>query len=654
MVDLPEIMEPRTAYVGNIRALWEMRPYLAQQIDMVDEAEMIACQETRSGQLTCQMAGSAGEKIYLHSRYDPEREAARWADGVLESAEKQQEENSGRLPMCYLVDGFGLGYHVEALFERLLGDAFIVVSERNMALLRTALAHRDYAEMLASGRLIFITKTDREEIFKKLQQHSTMMMLGVVFTRSLQKVDNEFRAEVHKLIGEFASFMRSHMISLLANSIVTCKNILHNLPTYAGAESINHLKGRFGGCPAVVVSAGPSLQKNIELLGQIRDKVVLIAVQTTLKPLLARGIVPDFVTSLDYHEVSQRFFEGLTEEELKDVHLVAEPKATWHVIDAVRRRRGPISLLGNEFARLVLDGEDFGHDNLPGGATVAHLAFYLAEYMGAGPIMFVGQDLAFTDNVYYSPGTVLHKVWQGELNRFCTLEMKEWERIVRHRGILRSVEDIHGQTIYTDEQMFTYLQQFEKDFAKCSVKVIDATEGGARLQFCETMTLAEAAEQYCTKQVDRKRFDYRQEMAQFQSNKVARAKKLVKIRIKEVEELQEICNETMELVGKMIDLVDNQAALNRKMIRLDELRAMVRQREKTFRLVTFVSQAGEMFRFRQDRAIGIDNVQGKERQQRQLQRDVGYVTEIKKGCERLGEMLEECLTRFDEELEGQE
>ena len=106
----------------------------------------------------------------------------------------------------------------------------------------------------------------------------------------------------------------------------------------------------------MVVSAGPSLGKNLELLKEIRDRVVVIAVQTTLKPLLNCGITPDFVTSLDYHEVGTRFYEGL-DEELRDVHLVAEPKANWRVVDYYRDR-GPMSLLGNEVAKLVLGEEN--------------------------------------------------------------------------------------------------------------------------------------------------------------------------------------------------------------------------------------------------------------------------------------------------------
>ena len=45
-----------------------------------------------------------------------------------------------------------------------------------------------------------------------------------------------------------------------------------------------------------------------ELIGTSGErKAVIIAVQTMLKPLLAAGIEPDFVTSLDYNTVSTRF-----------------------------------------------------------------------------------------------------------------------------------------------------------------------------------------------------------------------------------------------------------------------------------------------------------------------------------------------------------
>ena len=54
--------------------------------------------------------------------------------------------------------------------------------------------------------------------------------------------------------------------------------------------------------------------------------------------------------------------------------------------------------------------------------------------------------------------------------------------------------------MYTEEQFFVYLQQFERDFAASRAKVIDATEGGAGTQGVQTMTLCEAIDAFLSTQ----------------------------------------------------------------------------------------------------------------------------------------------------------
>ena len=235
------------------------------------------------------------------------------------------------------------------------------------------------------------------------------------------------------------------------------------------------------------MSAGPSLQKNKHLLAGLRDTAVIIAVQTTLQPLLEMGVEPHYATSLDYHEICTRFYEKLPK--TLSTELVAEPKANSAIM---RMYPGNVSLLGNAFAESVLRELAVGKPELTGGATVAHLAFYLAEHLGCDPIIFVGQDLGFTDGLYYTPGTSYEDVWRPELNRFCSVEMKQWEQIVRERFILRRIPDQQGRPMYTEERLFTYLQQFERDFLRSKSRVIDATEGGAAKRGATVMTLAEA------------------------------------------------------------------------------------------------------------------------------------------------------------------
>ena len=61
--------------------------------------------------------------------------------------------------------------------------------------------------------------------------------------------------------------------------------------------------------------------------------------------------------------------------------------------------------------------------------------------------------------------------------------MREWESILRMRNSLQKIKDVHGNEIYTDGQMFSYLRQFEMAFQNSRARVIDATEGGAAKQY---------------------------------------------------------------------------------------------------------------------------------------------------------------------------
>ena len=244
----------------------------------------------------------------------------------------------------------------------------------------------------------------------------------------------------------------------------------------------------------------------MHLLSEIKNRAVICAVQTTLKPLLQHGIKPDFVTSLDFHEVSKQYFEGAGD--LADIHLVAEPKANWKVID---HYPSMVSLLDNEFARMLIGDNLARRDGLPAGATVAHLSFYLARYMGCDPIIFIGQDLAFTGHVFYVPGVETHRTWRSEINRFNTMETKEWERIARNRPVLRKTIGNDGKEIYSDELLFTYLEQFEKDVVGTQARVINATEGGARIRGMEISTLREVIDDWCTKDIPKELFAYRRD-----------------------------------------------------------------------------------------------------------------------------------------------
>ncbi len=587
MVEVAEPAVGNEMFLHNMRALWRCDPQLALRVDAVHDTERLPLEETRSGAWTAKGATPDGSTVYLHSRYDPDAEARRFAASV------PIEDK-----FCFVVAGLGLGYHVKALLDRLKGDAFILCAEPSIQLIATALSCIDLSDMIASRRLLIFADDNKTRLHERLKDHSALMMLGTEFMRhrpSMRIAENEY-TRIITAIAEFVTFTRMSLLTLISNSRITCKNIAMNLVNYVTTPPIDIVRGHFAGDPAIVISAGPSLSRNIDQLAELKGRAVLCAVQTALKPLMERGIVPDFVTSLDFHEMSRKFFENVGN--LQGVHLVAEPKATWHVID---NYPGPVSLLGNSWAQLLVGDTLGARGTLQAGATVAHLAFYLAVYLGCNPVVFVGQDLAYTGHVFYVPGVEIHRAWRSELNRFNTIEQKEWDRIVRNRPILQKVTGNDGDALYTDELLFTYLEQFQKDIAKVSSRVINATKGGARIRGTEVMTLRDVTSQFCRHRIDPQRFAYRQTTNWRDGARLDATAAELEQRLVELDEAVHLCNELLALLHELDGLTHDPPTFNRRLVRVDELRSKVQHESRAYLIVNAYAQLAELRRFSADR-----------------------------------------------------
>ncbi|HRJ50349.1 MAG TPA: DUF115 domain-containing protein, partial [Phycisphaerales bacterium] len=386
----------------------------------------------------------------------------------------------------------------------------------------------------------------------------------------------------------------------------------------------------------------PSLDRNIDVLARpgVRDRVVIIAAQTVLKRLLARGIVPHYVTALDHHEISRRFYEGLAEPDVSGVTLVVEPKVNPAVLSAFPGKfrcagdRVLDELLGPGLARPM--------GSITAGATVAHLAYYLARHLGCDPVVLVGQDLGFTDGQYYHAGAAIHEVWAGELNEFNTLEMLEWQRLVRSRHILRQAVDQLGRPIYTDEQMLAYLVQFEREFAADAsrgLSVIDATEGGVAKQFTTPMTLGEALAPALSGEPMRL-----PETPGAPIDGVLRRRlgeRLATVR-RDAWRVGEISRRTRSLLADMITAGADQKRVGALIDKVHALRDEVTGLQPAFGLVNYLNQTGGFKRFQADRAIELDaTLTPADRQRRQIERDISNVTWIADASDQLGSMLDE-------------
>ena len=636
----------------NLAAIRRRHPALAERLAGAEPTPLVWA-DARSGQFTATLpAADRCPAVSLASRFDPAAEAAKLLAPI-----------DFARSACVVLLGLGLGHHATLAAERLGPGGLLIVHEPDTAVLRAVLERLDLTALLARPTTVLLgegdgraTLTAMTEPFSHLITQGTQLVSHPAGRRRCAAAHDAFG----KLVADHAAYCRTNVATALVNAARTCRNLAANLDVYAAGATTDDLLGAGAGYPAVCVGAGPSLVKNVDLLRdpEVRRNVVVIAVQTTLKPLLDRGIRPDFVTALDYSPICARFYEGLPD--LPDVTLVAEPKANAAILDAFP---GPVRVTQNNFNDLLLGDPHAGGlarriTPMKGGATVAHLSYYLARHLGCDPVLFIGQDLGFSDGLYYAPGTAVHQVWDCELGAFNTIEMMEWQRVARMRGNLRRFEDVNGQPIYSDEQMLTYLRQFERDFAVDTAagrRVIDCTEGGMVKEHTERATLAAALAEYATRPVPPLPVPPRG----LDPVRLAQLDELLRRRVDEVRALREMSDESIRLVRRMQRCLGpdggtpspaDQKTLGRLFTDLDRNRKRVEgDLRGAFALVNQLNTIGAFRRSRADRGIAsADQGNRFATLAGQLVRDHDNIKWIIEACDEALAILDASRSRFAE------
>lgn len=579
-----------------------------------------------------------GRAVPLASRYDPIKEADKLV-GAIDHTKTA----------CLVVLGFGLGYHVDQVVKKLGPRDLLIVFEPDLSLLRSVLSELDYSGWLNQPGLILAgPDTDKAALLGRLEQRSGTLTLGtqiVTHPASRQRHGEAFSL-FSKHITEALAFSRTNVATALVNAARTVRNLTCNLVPYAAGPTVAELEGAAKGYPAVCVGAGPSLVKNLDLLKDpaIREQVVVIGVQTTLKPMLDRGIRPDFITAIDYSQICTRFYEDLPP--LPDVTLVAEPKCHPAILEAYP---GPVRICKSGLNDQLLGNLARPIPAIKSATTVAHLSFYLAQLLGCDPILFIGQDLGFSDGLYYAPGTAVHNVWAPELGPFNTIETMEWTRIVRMRGNLRRSEDIHGRPMFTDEQMSTYLSQFERDFAdaqRAGFTLIDATEGGSPKRHTTTMTLLQAIAQHAHGPVPKLPVPD----ATLDVDRLRQTRELVRNRIEQVRELSGVSRDTAGLLKSIKKHQHDRHKVDKLFAKVQKnTRHVDTTLREAFALVSSVNTIGTYRRERADRGIHHNpSADEYDRQLRQIDRDLDNLDFIKQACEEALEIFGEAGVRLDD------
>lgn len=268
-------------------------------------------------------------------------------------------------------------------------------------------------------------------------------------------------------------------------SDVVVKNILYNMPYLCDGYKTTQLIDVIPrDIPGIVVAAGPSLNKNINDLKAAKGKAFIIAVDTALKPLINAGIIPDMFVCID----GEKPLNLIEKEEVKKIPFLTGLAAASDVL-AYHTGKKFFYNEGYSVAERILLQTEMPIGCVETGGSVATNAFSILHKIGLTRIILVGQDLAFTGNKSHADGTFADKMQEVDTSNYVMVK-GNYEDEVPTRLDMKQFRDWYDMYI-------AGCQERIKGF-----RVINATEGGAYIKNTEVMTLKEAIEKECTKEVD--------------------------------------------------------------------------------------------------------------------------------------------------------
>ena len=405
MADSPTVGSDRIL-TANLDALARRDPALADRIRRGGTNTRLAIVPSRSGAPTAVLrpARDAGSEVWLHSRYDPRREADRIVAGMAQGA------------TCVCI-GFGAGWVPRAYLNR-VRYASVVVFEPDVAALRIALATDDaFAGVLATGRLR-LCETRDELALGIAEVHQAAIADGIVSHELSGRDRNEpdlFRAArgtvqeaSRRQAAEYAT-IRRFGVAWFTHTVANSALIERHRQARASRDLVARLDG-----PATVVAAGPSLDTYLESGRHLPGP--LVAVDTAVPALLARGIHPTVVVSLDPQGWSVLHFRRRLPE---NVLLVADPGVSPRVFAAARTTLVVSS--AHPLHRLMQRHGVTLPTVFAAPETVTEAAVDIAGVSGT-PGTLLGADGAYPAGATYARGTYHHLLAQQRQRRLAPLD----------------------------------------------------------------------------------------------------------------------------------------------------------------------------------------------------------------------------------------
>lgn len=443
---------------------------ITAKLDGVEDDGTVSVFKNKLGELNIKVKSPESE-FFIHSNYNVQSEAERWASDI--------NADCGTIAVM----GLGLGYHIHSLIKKVNNNVNIIIIEPDLKIFKCFLENKSIEEIAGRGNITFLLDYSVEGIVQTLVEELKKKMFDNIEFKEYSgylSLYNKLFSDIRYRLSEAIKVLRVNVLTAEFFKAYWLENFLMNTIHMNGAHNALYAEGLFKGIPAIVVSAGPSLQKNMDQLHALKNKAVIIAAGSAFTILMRNGIKPHFAAVIDGAPLIKDIYHGFDVEGISFLYL---NKTYYELVQAVKKNKIMFVDTTDKLTRLFCEKTNQDLLFVPPDSSVAGFSVNTAAYFGCDPIILIGQDLALTDLKFHADGAAHNEFYENKL--------KSGDKE------LIPFKDIYGNDTYTNNVLLATKFSLENKVADAinrGFTILNATEGGIGVKNCENLELAKATE----------------------------------------------------------------------------------------------------------------------------------------------------------------
>jgi hypothetical protein len=381
--------------------------------------------------------------------------------------------------------------------------------ENNIDFLRWIFQHVNISQMLLYPKiewcLMMNEETLKPSLYRILKRENIAAMMSNVHILQTNVPQPEAISAFYEKVPEIYNetvFHVYHNFGRIDDSLDGIRATLMNEKAILNYPGITELKGAFKGMPALIVGAGPSLDKAIPTIKRHNNKFVVLCADAALKPLINAGIRVDYVTSIErLNDYQKPFFEGL---EPLTTELVAFPVIQPSQFDIYP---GPCRLVYRNYSWFSYFEKNWPKGILKCGGSTSHLAIRLADYFGCNRIYLVGIDSTYENK----EGTNLYRshcsgTGHAEWGDFIPLE--DFHKTRLHQPAMEGINNLNEKSV-TNITYYQWVKEYAEELAELGhrMTIVNCSPQGLKIEgipYRDLETVSNSLDEIAIQKPDRK------------------------------------------------------------------------------------------------------------------------------------------------------